>query len=172
MSPPRARGRPVFPRPAQVRELPLQLELSIPADWADRNGHVGVRYFQELFAMGAWKVLEAVGVDDEWFVRNRRSQFDLEHHLFYRAEIRAGQRISTFNRVVGRSDRRFHGIFFVVNDDTDRLAATLEYVTAGVDMRGRRMAPFPDELVQGLDGLIERHRTLAWEAPLCGVMAP
>jgi acyl-CoA thioester hydrolase len=155
-----------------VRQLPLQISRQIPVKWQDRNGHVGVQYFQALFAEGAWRVLEEVGVDADWFAQTRRSQFDLEHHLFYRSEIHAGDRVSTYNRVLGRSDRRFHGVYFVVNDSSDRLAATLEYVTAGIDMELRRMAPFPEDLASGLDVLIEKHRTLTWTPPVSGAMAP
>ena len=144
----------------------------VPSDWEDRNGHVGVQYFQALFALGAWRVLEEIGVDADWFARSLRSQFDLEHHLFYRSEIHAGDTVSTYNRVLGRSERRFHGLYLVVNDSTDRLAATLEYITAGIDMKNRRMAAFPADLAQGLDQLIEKHRALSWAPPLCGVMRP
>ena len=150
----------------------MQLALEVPPEWEDRNGHVGVQYFQTLFAMGAWRVLEEIGVDASWFERTARSQFDLEHHLFYRAEIHAGDVLSTYNRVLGRSDRRFHGLYVVVNDSTDRLAATLEYITAGIDMSCRRMSAFPDDLAAGLDRLIEKHRGLSWPPPLCGVMRP
>ncbi len=167
----RARPR-AFPRPEQVRQLPLQLQLEVPAEWEDRNGHVGVQHFQTLFAMGAWRVLEPIGVNGDWFRQNRRSQFDLEHHLFYRSEIRCGDTVSTFNRLIGRSDRRFHGVYLVLNDSTDKLAATLEYITAGIDMGRRRMAPFPGDLATGLDRLIRLHRQLDWTPPLCGVMSP
>ena len=167
----RSRAR-VFPRPQQVRQLPLQLRMEVPAGWEDRNGHVGVQHFQALFAMGAWRVLEPIGVDEDWFRSNSRSQFDLEHHLFYRSEIHVGDRVSTYNRVVGRSDRRFHGVYLVLNDSTDKLAATLEYITAGIDMGQRRMASFPGDLANGLDSLIVEHRQLEWSPPLCGVMSP
>jgi acyl-CoA thioester hydrolase len=146
--------------------------MKIPAEWEDRNGHVGVQYFQALFALGAWRVLEEVGVDEDWFRHRQRSQFDLEHHLFYRSEIRAGDTVSTYNRVIGRGARSFHGIYLVLNDSAGKLAATLEYITAGIDMGSRRMAPFPDDLAQGLDRLIEQHRRLSWNPPLCGMMAP
>ena len=162
----------VFPRPEQVRQLPLQLQMEIPADWEDRNGHVGVQYFQVLFAMGAWRVLEEIGVDEAWFSRQQRSQFDLEHHLFYRSEIHAGDAVSTYNRVIARSARRFHGVYLVLNDRTEKLAATLEYITVGIDMSKRRMATFPEDLASGLDKLIAGHCRLDWEPPLCGVMTP
>jgi len=159
-----------FPTPDQVRELPLQLRVTVPAEWQDRNGHVGVRHIQELFAEGAWRVLEEIGVDAAWFRQHNRSQFDLEHHVFYRAEIQTGETVSTYNRVLGRSRRTFHGMYFVINDSTAALAATLEYVTAGIDLEQRRMAAFPEPLCHGLDALIEKHRKLGWAAPVCGTM--
>jgi acyl-CoA thioester hydrolase len=159
-----------FPTPDQVRELPLQLRTEVPAEWQDRNGHVGVKHVQSLFAAGAWRVLEEVGIDAAWFRGHDRSQFDLEHHVFYRAEMHAGETVSTYNRVLGRSTRTFHGMFFVVNDSTGALAATLEYVTAGIDLEKRRMAAFPEPLRRGLDALIEKHRKLEWSAPVCGTM--
>jgi len=161
-----------FPTPDQVRELPLQLRIEVPAAWQDRNGHVGVKHVQSLFAEGAWRVLEEVGVDGAWFRQHKRSQFDLEHHLFYRAEMRAGETISTYNRVLGRSSRTFHGMYFVVNDSSGQLAATLEYVTAGIDLGRRGIASFPEDLATGLDRLVEKHRALDWAVPVCGMMGP
>jgi acyl-CoA thioester hydrolase len=146
--------------------------MEIPPDWEDRNGHVGVQYFQALFSMGAWRVLEEIGIDEGWFRRHQRSQFDLEHHVFYRSELHVGDHVSTYNRVLGKSERRFHGMYLVVNDSTEKLAATLEYVTAGIDMGRRRMDSFPDDLSRGLDVLLEKHRALGWDAPVCGTMAP
>jgi acyl-CoA thioester hydrolase len=155
-----------------VRELPLQLRIEVPVAWQDRNGHVGVKHVQSLFAEGAWRVLEEVGIDAAWFRQHKRSQFDLEHHLFHRAEMHAGETVSTYNRVLGRSSRTFHGMYFAINDSSGQLAATLEYVTAGIDLGQRRMAAFPEPLCRGLDALIEKHRKLEWAAPVCGHMAP
>lgn len=162
----------VFPGLEQIRELPVQLEMVIPPEWEDRNGHVNVQFYLALFELGGWVVLEDVGIDEAWLKQQEFSQFDLEHHLYYRAEIRVGDQVSTYNRVLGRSDKRFHGMYFIVNETHNRLAATLEYITAGVDMRVRRVTPFPEELADGLDVLLGKHRELAWVAPICGLMNP
>jgi acyl-CoA thioester hydrolase len=63
-------------------------------------------------------------------------------------------------------------VFFVINESSDRLAATLEYVTAGIDMQNRCMAAFPDDLALGLDRLVAEHARLDWTPPLCGVLEP
>lgn len=161
-----------FPTVEEVRELPLQLEFQVPPEWEDRNGHVNVQFYLALFELGGWKVLEAVGIDDAWFRRSAYSIFDLEHHLHYLAEIGVGDVVNTYNRVVGKSDKRFHGLYLIVNASRGRLAATLEYVSTGVDMRVRRTAAMPAELSEGLDRLYREHQTLTWPPPLCGFMAP
>jgi acyl-CoA thioester hydrolase len=63
-------------------------------------------------------------------------------------------------------------MYFIVNETSGRLAATLEYITASVDLRTRRIAAFPEELAAGLDALLEKHRGLGWAAPVCGSMKP
>jgi acyl-CoA thioester hydrolase len=161
-----------FPDLQQIRELPVQLDHVIPPEWEDRNGHVNVQYYLALFELGAWKVLEEVGVDEGWLQRHAYSFFDLEHHLHYLAEIRVGDRVTTYNRVVGKSDKRFHGMYYIVNETCGRLAGTLEYISNGVDMRQRRTATMPEELSRGLDRLYGAHRRLSWPPQLCGLMAP
>ncbi len=162
----------IYPKIEQIRELPVQLNMVIPREWEDRNGHVNVQFYLALYELGGWAVLEEIGIDEDWFSRHQVSQFDLEHHLNYRAELKVGDRVSTYSRVLGRSDKRFHGMYFIVNDTSNSLAATLEYITAAVDMNTRRMAPFLDELSRGLDRLIRKHRALGWAAPVCGTMNP
>lgn len=162
----------IYPTIEHIRELPVQLDMVIPADWEDRNGHVNVQFYLALYELGGWVVLEEIGVDEAWFSRHQVSQFDLEHHLNYRAELNVGDRVTTYSRVLGRSEKKFHGMYFIVNETSGRLAATLEYITASVDMNARRTAPFREELAEGLDRLVEKHRALSWTAPVCGTMSP
>jgi acyl-CoA thioester hydrolase len=164
--------RRTFPDLEQVRELPVQLDCVIPPEWEDRNGHVNVQFYLTLFEMGGWKILEEQGAADDWLQREQYSFFDLEHHLHYLAEIAVGDRVTTYNRVVGVSEKRFHAVYFIINETRGRLAATIEYVSNGIDMRQRRTAVMPATLAGGLARLCEEHGKLAWAPPLCGVMAP
>lgn len=166
------RNKPILPRLEQVRELPVQLECVIPAEWEDRNGHVNVQFYLTLFEMGGWKILEDAGFDDAWLQRKEYSFFDLEHHLLYLAEIAVGDRVTAYNRVIGKSDKRFHGLYLIVNETRGRLACVLEYISSGVDMRQRRAAPMPKDLSEGLNRLYAAHRELSWSPPSCGIMAP
>jgi len=161
-----------FPTPRQLEKLPVQLSMAIPPEWEDRNGHVNVQYYLALYELGSWAVLENEGIDENWFEQRGISLFDLEHHLRFRAEMLVGDRAITYNRVLGRNEKCFRGMYFIVNETRGSLAATLEYVTACVDMGTRRVSPFPAALSADLDRIIESHRQLGWEAPVCGWMMP
>jgi acyl-CoA thioester hydrolase len=134
--------------------------MAIPPEWEDRNGHVNVQYYVALYELGAW------------FERRDLSLFDLEHHLQYLAEIFVGDDVTAYNRLLDRTEKRFHGMYFIVNETRGRLAATLEYITACVDMRTRRMTPFSGDLAGVLDKLLKTHRELAWDTPGSGMMKP
>jgi acyl-CoA thioester hydrolase len=156
----------------QLRDLPVQLTQVIPAEWEDRNGHVNVQFYVALYELGGWVVLEDVGIDEAWFEQRDLSLFDLEHHLQYLSEVAVGDEVKTYNRLLRRGEKCFHGMYFIVNETRGLLAGTLEYITACVDMKTRRIAPFPNELADELDGLLELHHKLIWTTPVCGMMKP
>lgn len=161
-----------FPGLTQLQDLPVQLNMAIPREWEDRNGHVNVQFYVALYELGSWAVLESVGIDEAWFKRRDLSVFDLEHHMNYLAEVFVGDDVKTYNRLLGRGEKCFHGMYFIVNDSRGCLAATLEYITACVDMKTRRVAPFSRDLAGKLDELLEDHRQLNWDTPIGGTMKP
>lgn len=160
----------IFPTVSQLQELPVQLTMIVPPEWEDRNGHVNVQHYLTLYELGGWVILEQAGFDEDWFSRNGVSVFDLEHHINYLAEIRIGDRVSTYHRVLDFSEKRFHGQYYIVNESTGLLAAMLEYVASCVDMQTRRTAAFPPALATGMATLLGEHRKFGWTAPVCGVM--
>lgn len=159
-----------YPTPGQLSELPVQYTGVIPPEWQDRNGHVNVQFYVALYELGGWVLFEERGIDEDWFQQRNISVFDLEHHLQFRAELLVGEEVIAYNRMLSRSEKAFHGMYFIVNQTQGRLAATLEYISACVDMQTRRITPFPDQLAGVLDGLLEKHRHLSWSAPACGLM--
>ena len=83
----------------------------------------------------------AVGLTNEYFETNQAGTFALEGHVRYFNEVRVGQHVTIRTRVIGRSDKRFHILHFMTNDDTGKLAATMEAIGTHVDLRIRRSAP-------------------------------
>lgn len=162
--------RPSFPTVDQVRQLPLMLRRTIPPEYEDINGHMNIQHYLGLYDAAGWPFFAMIGLNESYFKEQRKGIFDLEHHLHYLAEIHIGDEIEVHGRLLARSAKRMHGLWFIVNQTRDELSNTFEFVSTHADLELRRSAPFPDDLAARLDRLIADHAALDWEAPVCGVM--
>lgn len=162
--------RPSFPSVEQVRSLPHFLRQVIPPEFEDINGHVNIQHYLGLYDKAGWPFFALLGMDESYFNEERKGIFDLEHHLFYLAELHIGDEVAIHGRLVARSAKRLHGIWFIVNETRNQLSNTFEFVSTHADLETRRTSPFPDDLGGRLDAMITEHNKLDWPAPLCGIM--
>jgi acyl-CoA thioester hydrolase len=159
----------IAPDLALVRRLPLRHEAEVTEDFIDINGHMNITQYLRLGAEAVDLALRAAGMDDEYRDERRLSNFAVEHHLTYRAEMHLGERLSAYPQVLARNARAAHAMVYLVDDTNDRLASTLEAVLLHVDMDDRRSVPFPDEVQTVLDEMIPQHVSTL-DAPVCGAM--
>ena len=155
-----------------VRQLPLTHEATIPEDYLDAMGHMNVMWYTHLFSTAMGGMFHLVGLDWEHLEDDGAGTFALEAHIRYLSEVRVGHRVELHSRIVGRSDKRFHAIHFMVNLDKQDVSATFESVGAYIDLHARRMAQFPAEIAAKFDQYVEQHAALNWPAPLSGIMEP
>lgn len=154
-----------------VLALPVLLKKQIPSEWEDFNGHVNIQYYLALVEQSGWPMFESLGLGESYFRERRQGLFDLEHHLRYLAELHVGDQVTVHSRMLDRSEKRLHGMMFILNQSRHQLSCTLEYITSGADLDSRRTAPFPEDVAASFDALIRQHALLEWSAPVCGVMA-
>jgi hypothetical protein len=95
--------RPKFPSVEEVRLLPCLLSQEIPAEFEDINGHVNIQHYLGLYDKAGWPFFALLGMDERYFTEGRKGIFDLEHHLFYLAEIHIGDRVSIHGRLLART---------------------------------------------------------------------
>ncbi len=168
-----AEGYPTPPWPGveQVRQLFLADQLTIPESWEDQNGHVNIRYYMQMHSDAGWNMMGALGYQPDFVRTRRRGVFDLTQHLEYRSEILVGDDVAIYATVIARNEKRFHGISFIVNETRNEVANSFEYVTAYVDLEARRSTRIDDDIVVGLDRMIDAHAALSWDVPVCGALA-
>ncbi len=155
-----------------LETLPITHAAEIPTEYLDEMGHMNVMWYMHLFGRSTIELFRRVGLHREYFKANQTGTFALEQHVRFLAEVRVGQHVTLRTRVLGRSTKRFHFMHFQFNDDRERLAATGEFVGAHIDLKERRMAPFPADIAANFDRLLEEHTRLPWEPPVCGAMRP
>lgn len=154
----------------QLAALPVVYRTVIPPAYEDRNGHVNVRWYLALYDEAGDALYPMLGLTADYVAASGTGGFDLEHHLWYLAEVLAGETVLIRARLLGRSAKRMHYLLFMVNESRGVLSSIFECVHAHADLRTRRTAPFPDDVAARIDSFIARHQTLPWPAPSCGTM--
>jgi len=155
---------------ASLAAMPVYHRKTIPADYQDLMGHMNIRWYFDLFARSGRGFFKAHGLDEDYFRSGKFGVFALKHFIQYFAEVRVGQTVAIHARLVGRSDKRFHFMLFMINESTTQLAATFEALITHADLKIRRAAPMPAELAQKLDAALAEDAALDWETPICGAM--
>lgn len=161
-----------FPTIEQVKQLTLLLQTTIPPEYEDLNGHMNVQYYLALYDKASYPFIAQLGLDETYFTEQRKGIFDLEHHLHYLAEVHIGDTVTIYSRLLARTTKRLHGMWFMVNETRQQLANTFEFVSTHADLAARRTAPFSDGLAAHIDAMIAERGTFDWDAPVCGVMGP
>jgi len=159
-------SRPTF---AEVTELAAMVEGTVPGEFIDANGHMNVRYYQDLAGRCMRALHATVGIDDAYRESNR-SMFTIEQHVRYFDELREGARYAVHPRVLEVSSVGVHLVSFIVDVTRQRLACTFETTLLHVDTSARRASEMPDSVAQGWRKHVERQSGLGWSAPTCGSM--
>ena len=155
---------------ASLATLPVYHRKTIPSDYEDVMGHMNIRWYFDLFARSGRKFFKAHGLDEDYFRDGKFGVFALKHFIQYFAEVRVGQAVGVHARLIARSDKRFHFMQFMINETTTQLASTFEALITHADLKIRRSAPMPAQIVKKLDATLAEYESLAWEAPISGAM--
>jgi acyl-CoA thioester hydrolase len=162
-------SEPIIPL-EELERLPLTHRQTIPESYLDAMGHMNISWYMALYNDATWRFGAMLGMDAAYFRRERTGAFALQQFVRYLAEVRVGQSVAIYTRLLGRSAKRLHVMHFMVNESQGTLASTLEMLGGHMDLTVRRMAPFPPDIAGRLDALVAHHAELDWEAPVYGVI--
>lgn len=160
-------GRLHYPHVESIRELPLLASQVIPAEWEDQNGHINVGFYMHLYNATGWPMLGLIGIDEQYFSVRRMGLVDLDNHFRYLNELHVGERVTAYGRFFAHDSKRLHGMVFAVNDDTNVLASTIEFLSIHFDLRERQTTPIPDDVAGRLATITRDHQKLNWTVPTC-----
>ncbi len=155
---------------ASLETLPVCYRKTIPSDYQDIMGHMNIRWYFDLFARAGRKFFKSHGLDQDYFQNGNFGVFALKHFIQYFAEVRVGQTVAINARLIARSDKRFHFMLFMINETTTQLASTFEALITHADLKIRRSAPMPPQIVQKFDATLAEYESLDWEAPISGAI--
>ena len=154
-----------------ITALPPIYRAVIPDSFLDANGHMNMRYYLHLFDDAGDIYVAQFGLTPEFHRMHTTGGFDLEHHIHYLREVRVGDSVTLYGRLVGASPKRIHYLLFMMNETNQTLAAIFECVNSFADLSVRRTAPYPPEIYAVIQQRLAEDISLEWLAPLSGVMS-
>lgn len=147
-----------------IRKLTPLCEETVPEEWLDEYGHMNVRYYMEMWGRGASKFTrQVVGMDFRESAEHGIGFWLLRQVLDYMAEVRVGEVVTVYGRMIGRTDKMMHNKYWMVNETQNKVAAASEVLVGRADLNIRRLAPFPEEDAKRLDDLIAEFDALGFD---------
>lgn len=154
----------------QVSMLTPSLDLVVPREFEDQNGHMNVQHYVGIAGDGVDRGMVPLGVPQDWPQVAGLGVFSAEQHLSYLAEVHAGDRVTFHMRLLARSDRGVHAVGYILDQARRQVSFVLEAVWLHMDMRVRRTAIWPASVAALLDERIASDSALGWTPTLSGPM--
>jgi acyl-CoA thioester hydrolase len=150
--------------------LPSYHRQTIPEDYLDKMGHMNVRYYMAVFDKATWCMFAEYGMDESYFRTTENGVFALKQFIQYLAEVRQGETVAVYTRILGLTDKRIHLMHFMANQDTSGLAAIIESLITHANLKVRKAAPLPSEIASKFRYRLHIDQNLGWDSPVSGIM--
>jgi acyl-CoA thioester hydrolase len=126
-------------------------------EWIDSNGHMNLAYYVVVFDLATDKLYSRLGIGDAYREATGNSCFTAETHTLYEREVRLGERLLVHTWLLGADSKRLHYFHELFHADSGERSAVQELMALHIDMRVRRVAPFPDEQRSALERAVTRY---------------
>ena len=119
-------------------------------EWIDSNGHMNLAYYVVLFDLATDRFYAALGIGDAYREATGNSCFTAETHTLYERELHVGEKVRVRTWLLGSDEKRVHYFHEMFHVETGERSAAQELMALHIDMRIRRVAPFPEEQREAL----------------------
>src|SRR5262245_3073184 len=134
--------------------------MRVEPQWIDYNGHLNMAYYNVLFDRAVDEVYELIGIGAEYLKNHRHSTFTAEIHVRYVRELHEGDPVRVTFQLLEFDSKRIHYFEQLFHATEGWVSATSENMTLHVDMRTKKVAPFPSAIARSLARMKGAHSQL------------
>jgi len=132
-------------------------EETVEPAWVDYNGHMNVAYYVLIFDHATEALQAIIGMDEAERDSSGSSMFVAEAHITYDNEVLEGERVYITTQVLDSDEKRLHLFHRMYSCSDDRLCATNELMILQVNLRTRKVGPFPDPVRARINTIRSEH---------------
>ncbi|MDH3338299.1 MAG: thioesterase family protein [Gammaproteobacteria bacterium] len=119
-------------------------------EWIDVNNHMNVAYYVLVFDQGVDSLWDRFGITEEHIREMNSSTFAVESHVIYRRELNLDDPFIVTAQILAYDKKRIHQFQRLYHAEERFLAATAEWMNLHVDLITRRVAPWPDTILDDI----------------------
>ena len=141
-------------------------------EWIDINGHMNLAYYTVLFDYATDMMFDLLDLGRHYRVTTDNGTFVTETHNRYERELLVGDKVRVTIQILFADDKRLHLAHEMFRLDNGERAATQELLFLHVDLKERRVTPFPPELRARVHAAAAAHAALprpAWVGRQVGI---
>ena len=134
-------------------------------EWIDHNGHMNLAYYTVLFDYATDRMFDELDLGLAYRRRTDLGTFVTETHNRYERELLVGDKVRVAIQILFADDKRLHLGHEMFRLDNGKRAATQELLFLHVDLKERRVMPFPPDLHARVHAAAAAHSALprpAW----------
>ena len=135
----------------------IELEAVVLPEWIDSNGHLNLAYYVVVFDIATDALYKALGIGDAYREASGNSCFTAETHTLYEREVHLGDKLLVRGWLLGADTKRLHYFHEMFHVDSGERSAVQELMALHIDMRVRRVAPYPAEQYQALQQAVREY---------------
>jgi acyl-CoA thioester hydrolase len=128
--------------------------------WIDYNGHLNMAYYLVLFDRAVDEAFALAGLGPDYLATRGCSYFTAEIHTMYRRELSVDEEVRVTVQVIDFDEKRLHAYLEIRQAQEGWVAATCEKLFLHVDMKTRKVAPFPEDILANLSAMKAAHAGL------------
>jgi acyl-CoA thioester hydrolase len=134
--------------------------MTVEPQWIDYNGHLNMAYYNVLFDRAVDEAYELLGMGPSYLARSGHSTITAETHVRYLREVLVNAPIRVRFQLLAYDAKRMHYFEELIHAEEGFLSATAENMTLHVNMSAKKVAPWPADIMNKLERMMEQHATL------------
>ncbi len=140
------------PFPCGVRQIEPQ--------WIDHNGHMNMAYYNVILDDAVGGLFRPIGLGPDYLKQRNCSTMTAECHVQYLREVKLGDPVEVTMLILAADEKRIHFFEELRHASEGWLSATSENISLHIDMRVRKVAPFPSDIAERIRAVAEAHAKL------------
>ena len=119
-------------------------------EWIDANQHMNVAYYMLAFDLAVDTLWRTFGITEETIREQRSSTFAVESHMTWQGEMNLDDEFVVTTQILAYDEKRIHQFQRMYHMDRGYLAATCEWMNLHVDLKSRRVSPWPGAVIDAI----------------------